>query len=46
MSPDAVAAALAAKGYRGHVALEYKPTAGTAEGLAWLPVADRAAAAV
>jgi len=34
-------AALAAKGYRGHVALEYKPVAGTAEGLTWLPVADR-----
>src|SRR6478752_9543670 len=34
-------AALAAKGYRGYVALEYKPTAGTVEGLAWLPAADR-----
>jgi len=39
-------AALAAKGYRGHVALEYKPTVATVEGLAWLPVADRASAAV
>ena len=39
-------AALAAKGYRGYVALEYKPTVATVEGLAWLPVADRASAAV
>ena len=34
-------AALAAKGYRGHVALEYKPVAGTVQGLTWLPTADR-----
>jgi len=37
-------AALAAKGYRGYVALEYKPTVGTRDSLAWLPLADRAAA--
>ena len=35
--------ALAAKGYRGYVALEYKPTVGTRDSLAWLPLADRAA---
>jgi len=34
-------AALAAKGYRGYVALEYKPVADTVQGLAWLPAADR-----
>jgi hydroxypyruvate isomerase len=38
-------AALAAKGYHGYVALEYKPTVGTRDSLAWLPLADRAAAA-
>ena len=37
-------AALAAKGYRGYVALEYKPTAGTLAGLSWLPLADRSSA--
>jgi hydroxypyruvate isomerase len=37
-------AALAAKGYRGYVALEYKPTGGTRDGLAWLPLAERASA--
>ena len=37
-------AALAAKGYRGYVALEYKPTVGTRDSLAWLPLADRASA--
>jgi hydroxypyruvate isomerase len=37
-------AALAAKGYRGYVALEYKPTVGTRDSLAWLPVAERASA--
>jgi len=37
-------AALAAKGYRGYVALEYKPTVGTLDSLAWLPVAERASA--
>jgi hydroxypyruvate isomerase len=40
---DGHLAALTAKGYRGYVALEYKPTAGTLDGLAWLPLADRAA---
>lgn len=40
---DGHLAALAAKGYRGYVALEYKPTVGTRDGLAWLPFADRAA---
>jgi hydroxypyruvate isomerase len=34
-------AALAAGGYRGYVALEYKPVAGTLDGLAWLPPTDR-----
>ncbi|MGB8382515.1 MAG: TIM barrel protein [Dermatophilaceae bacterium] len=34
-------AALAAKGYRGYVALEYKPTVGTRDSLAWLPLAER-----
>ena len=37
-------AALAAKGYRGYVALEYKPTVDTRDSLAWLPLADRASA--
>ena len=37
-------AALAAKGYRGYVALEYKPTGGTRDSLAWLPLAERASA--
>ena len=37
-------ATLAAKGYDGYVALEYKPTVGTRDSLAWLPLADRAAA--
>ena len=37
-------AALAAKGYRGYVALEYKPTVGTRDSLAWLPLAERASA--
>ena len=37
-------AALAARGYRGYVALEYKPTAGTLAGLSWLPLADRSSA--
>ena len=35
-------AALATKGYRGYVALEYKPTVDTRDSLAWLPLADRA----
>lgn len=35
-------AALAAKGYRGYVALEYKPTVGSRDSLAWLPFAERA----
>jgi hydroxypyruvate isomerase len=35
--------ALAAAGYDGWVALEYKPLAGTLEGLDWLPVGDRSA---
>ncbi len=35
-------AALAARGYRGYVALEYKPTVATEDSLAWLPVAERA----
>ncbi len=35
-------AALAARGYRGYVALEYKPTVVTEDSLAWLPVAERA----
>jgi len=34
-------AALTAKGYRGYVALEYKPTVGSRDSLAWLPLADR-----
>lgn len=38
---DGHLAALAAHGYRGYVALEYKPTAGTLEGLSWLPQAAR-----
>ncbi|WP_395727743.1 hydroxypyruvate isomerase family protein [Nakamurella sp.] len=38
-------AALAGKGYDGYVALEYKPTVGTVESLAWLPPADRSSAA-
>lgn len=38
---DGHLAALAARGYRGYVALEYKPTAGTLEGLSWLPQAAR-----
>jgi len=38
---DGHLAALAAHGYRGYVALEYKPTAGTLEGLNWLPQAAR-----
>ena len=38
-------AALAAKGYDGYVALEYKPTVGTVESLAWLPPAARSSAA-
>jgi hydroxypyruvate isomerase len=37
-------AALAAKGYRGYVALEYKPTGGTRDSLAWLPLSERASA--
>jgi hydroxypyruvate isomerase len=37
-------AALAAKGYHGYVALEYKPTGDTVAGLAWLPLADRSSA--
>ncbi len=39
---DGHLAALAARGYRGYVALEYKPTVGTRDSLAWLPLADRA----
>ena len=35
---------LAARGYDGYVALEYKPTVGTRDSLAWLPLADRSAA--
>jgi hydroxypyruvate isomerase len=42
---DGHLAALAARGYRGYVALEYKPTVGTRDSLAWLPLADRASAA-
>lgn len=38
-------AALTAKGYDGYVALEYKPTVETGQSLAWLPPADRSAAA-
>ncbi len=34
---------LAASGYDGWVALEYKPRAGTVEGLDWLPEASRSA---
>jgi hydroxypyruvate isomerase len=34
---------LAAAGYDGWVALEYKPLAGTVEGLGWLPPASRSA---
>ena len=34
---------LAAAGYDGWVALEYKPAAGTADGLAWLPRSRRGA---
>ena len=41
---DGHLAALAAHGYRGYVALEYKPTAGTLEGLSWLPSAARSSA--
>lgn len=41
---DGHLAALAAHGYRGYVALEYKPTAGTLEGLDWLPSAARSSA--
>lgn len=41
---DGHLAALAAHGYRGYVALEYKPTAGTLEGLNWLPSAARSSA--
>ncbi|HEY5878025.1 MAG TPA: TIM barrel protein [Nakamurella sp.] len=41
---DAHLAALAARGYRGYVALEYKPTVGTRDSLAWLPLADRSSA--
>ena len=41
---DGHLAALAAKGYRGYVALEYKPTGGTRDSLAWLPLAERASA--
>jgi hydroxypyruvate isomerase len=37
-------AALAAKGYRGYVALEYKPTVDTRHSLTWLPFAERASA--
>ena len=37
-------AALAAHGYDGYVALEYKPVGDTVDGLAWLPVADRGSA--
>ena len=40
---DGHLAALAAKGYRGYVALEYKPTVGTRDSLAWLPLASRGA---
>lgn len=36
-------AALAAKGYDGYVALEYKATVETVQSLAWLPPADRSA---
>jgi hydroxypyruvate isomerase len=39
---DGHLAALTAKGYRGYVALEYKPTVGTRDSLAWLPLANRA----
>jgi hydroxypyruvate isomerase len=42
---DGHLAALAARGYRGYVALEYKPTVGTRDSLAWLPLADRGTAA-
>jgi hydroxypyruvate isomerase len=38
-------AALAAKGYNGYVALEYKPTVATLDSLAWLPPADRSSSA-
>ena len=38
-------ATLAAKGYDGYVALEYKPTVETVASLAWLPPADRRSAA-
>lgn len=36
---------LAARGYDGYVALEYKPTVETGQSLAWLPPADRASTA-
>lgn len=38
--------ALAAKGYDGYVALEYKPTVATVDSLAWLPLAQRASARI
>ena len=38
-------AALAARGYDGYVALEYKPTVETGQSLAWLPAAARSSAA-
>ena len=42
---DRYLAALAGRGYRGWVSLEYKPTATTEASLAWLPRERRAAAA-
>lgn len=41
---DACLGRLAAAGYDGWVALEYKPRAGTVEGLDWLPRESRSAA--